>query len=88
MTKTGGKDGRAVDGSIEHLTFRECEVLEALLRGLTNKQIGVELEISHRTVEVHRARLMRKLRAPTLAALLAAVLPQRSKLEMLLRALR
>ncbi len=31
---------------------------------------------------------MRKLRAPTLAALLAAVLPQRSKLEMLLRALR
>ncbi len=41
MTKTGGKDGRAVDGSIEHLTFRECEVLEALLRGLTNKQIEV-----------------------------------------------
>ena len=79
---------RAIEGSIEHLTFRECEVLEALLRGLTNKQIGIELDISHRTVEVHRARLMRKLGAPTLAALLAAVLPQRSKLESLLRAQR
>ncbi|WP_422059299.1 LuxR C-terminal-related transcriptional regulator [Sphingopyxis sp.] len=78
----------AVNGAIEHLTFRECEVLEALLRGLTNKQIGIELEISHRTVEVHRARLMRKLGAPTLAALLAEVLPQRTKLEALLRAQR
>lgn len=78
----------AIDGSIEHLTFRECEVLEALLRGLTNKQIGIELDISHRTVEVHRARLMRKLCAPTLAALFSAVLPQRSKLESLVRAQR
>ena len=78
----------AIDGSIEHLTFRECEVLEALVRGLTNKQIGIELDISHRTVEVHRARLMRKLGAPTLAALFSAVLPQRSKLESLVRAQR
>ena len=78
----------AVNGSIEHLTFRECEVLEALLRGLTNKQIGIELGISHRTVEVHRARLMHKLGAPTLAALLAAVLPQRTWLEGLLRTQR
>ncbi|WP_447932475.1 LuxR C-terminal-related transcriptional regulator [Sphingopyxis fribergensis] len=76
----------ATDSSIAQLTFRECEVLEALVRGLTNKQIGLELAISHRTVEVHRARLMRKLGAPTLAALLAAVLPQRTKLESLLRA--
>ncbi|AJA08062.1 hypothetical protein SKP52_05685 [Sphingopyxis fribergensis] len=74
-----------VAGSIDHLTYRECEVLEALVRGLTNKQIGIELAISHRTVEVHRARLMRKLGAPTLAALLAAVLPQRTMLESLLR---
>ena len=63
------------------LTLRECEVATGLIRGLTNKQIGFELGISHRTVEIHRARLMRKLGAPTLAALLATVLPQRARIE-------
>lgn len=66
--------------SIKLLTEREREVVAGLVRGLTNKQIGQELGISHRTVEIHRARAMRKLGAPTLAALLTAVLPQRSKL--------
>ena len=66
--------------SIKILTEREREVVAGLVRGLTNKQIGQELGISHRTVEIHRARAMRKLGAPTLAALLTAVLPQRSKL--------
>lgn len=66
--------------SIMLLTEREREVVGGLVRGLTNKQIGQELGISHRTVEIHRARAMRKLGAPTLAALLTAVLPQRSKL--------
>lgn len=66
--------------SIKILTEREREVVAGLVRGLTNKQIGQELGISHRTVEIHRARAMRKLGAPTLAALLTAVLPQRRKL--------
>ncbi|MGN6595425.1 response regulator transcription factor [Sphingopyxis terrae] len=67
--------------SLGDLTQREREVVAGLVRGLTNKQIGQELGISHRTVEIHRARVMRKLGAPTLAALLAFVLPQRNKLE-------
>jgi FixJ family two-component response regulator len=67
--------------SIDDLTQREREVVAGLLRGMTNKQIGQELGISHRTVEIHRARVMRKLGAPTLAALLAFVLPQRDKLK-------
>lgn len=67
--------------SISDLTEREREVVAGLVRGLTNKQIGQALGISHRTVEIHRARVMRKLHAPTLAALLAFVLPQREKLE-------
>ncbi|WP_447952813.1 response regulator transcription factor [Sphingopyxis chilensis] len=67
--------------SLSDLTGREREVVAGLTRGLTNKQIGQELGISHRTVEIHRARVMRKLGAPTLAALLAFVLPQRDKLE-------
>lgn len=45
------------------------------MRGCTNKQIGVELGISHRTVEIHRARLMRKLHVTTLADLLAVARP-------------
>jgi PAS domain S-box-containing protein len=45
------------------LTAREREVAALLMDGLTSKQIGRLLAISHRTVEVHRARLMRKYRA-------------------------
>ena len=63
--------------SIELLTMREREVVAGLVRGLTNKQIGQKLGISHRTVEIHRARAMRKLGEPTLAALLTLVLPHR-----------
>lgn len=65
---------------IELLTMREREVVAGLVRGLTNKQIGQKLGISHRTVEIHRARAMRKLGAPTLAALLTLVLPHREEL--------
>lgn len=45
------------------LTAREREVAALLMDGLTSKQIGKLLAISHRTVEVHRARLMRKYQA-------------------------
>ena len=43
------------------LTSREGEVLRQLAEGKTNKEIGALLKISDRTVETHRARLMRKL---------------------------
>ena len=42
------------------LTPREREVAAHLMSGLTSKEIGKALEISHRTVEIYRARLMRK----------------------------
>ncbi|MCW5654064.1 PAS and helix-turn-helix domain-containing protein [Hydrogenophaga sp.] len=45
------------------LTPREREVAAFLMDGLTSKQIGKALGISHRTVEIHRARLMRKYQA-------------------------
>jgi PAS domain S-box-containing protein len=51
------------------LTAREREVAAHLMQGLTSKQIGKELAISHRTVEVYRARLMRKYKASTAADL-------------------
>ena len=51
------------------LTAREREVAARLLDGLTSKEIGKTLEISHRTVEIYRARLMRKYKASTTADL-------------------
>jgi PAS domain S-box-containing protein len=51
------------------LTGREREVAARLLEGLTSKEIGRALEISHRTVEIYRARLMRKYGASTAADL-------------------
>lgn len=45
------------------LTPREREVAALVTRGLTAKEIGKALRISHRTVEIHRARLMRKYQA-------------------------
>ena len=51
------------------LTAREREVAARLLDGLTSKEIGKTLSISHRTVEIYRARLMRKYRANTTADL-------------------
>jgi PAS domain S-box-containing protein len=51
------------------LTPREREVATFLMDGLTSKQIGKVLGISHRTVEIYRARLMRKYEASTTADL-------------------
>lgn len=57
---------RAVNAN---LTGREREVAARLLEGLTSKEIGKILAISHRTVEIYRARLMRKYSASTAADL-------------------
>ena len=46
---------------LDKLTRREREIAPLIGQGMTSKQIGDRLSISHRTVEVHRARLMSKL---------------------------
>lgn len=46
---------------IERLTEREQQVMQGVVEGLTNKLIAEQLDISARTVEVYRARLMDKL---------------------------
>jgi two-component system, LuxR family, response regulator FixJ len=55
------------------LTPREAAVLEGLVAGRPNKKIAYEMNISARTVEVHRARLMDKMAAANLSDLVRMV---------------
>ena len=54
---------------LKRLTTREYEILQYLVQGMTNKQVASELEISQRTVELHRARIRQKMRADDLSDL-------------------
>lgn len=56
---------------VESLSQRELEVLQALKGGKTTKEIAAELEISARTVDLHRASIKKKLRLRTGAELVA-----------------
>ena len=51
----------------QEFTAREREIAALLVQGLTSKGIGRQLSISPRTVDVYRARLMRKMAASTTA---------------------
>lgn len=56
---------------VVELTPREREVAILTCRGMTSKEIGRELELSFRTIELHRARLLEKFGARKLAELVA-----------------
>jgi two-component system, LuxR family, response regulator FixJ len=68
---------QTVQTRMASLTAREREVLERVVAGKPNKMIAAELGISARTVEVHRAHLMDKMRADSLATLTAMCMPVR-----------
>lgn len=58
-----------VDGRLARLTARERQVLELMIEGLANKEVAARLGISPRTAENHRARVMAKMQARSLAEL-------------------
>jgi two-component system response regulator FixJ len=64
---------QSIRARIALLTPREAEVMERVVRGQANKVIAMDLGVSQRTVELHRARVMRKLKMRSLAELVHAV---------------
>jgi FixJ family two-component response regulator len=59
--RTAARRHRAIVQRFDALTRRERQVMEGVVRGLLNKQIAWELEISEITVKLHRSSLMRKM---------------------------
>ena len=57
--------------SFNALTDREKQVLELIISNHSNKEAAKRLNISHRTVEIHRARIMEKMQAESLVELVA-----------------
>ena len=60
----------------EALTQREQEILQLIWSGLKNKEIAQRLSISVKTVEAHRANMMKKVRVSNAAQLLNAAIQQ------------
>ena len=54
---------------LENLTRREYQVMSLAVQGMSNNRISDELSISHKTVEIHRSRVMKKLKVDSLAEL-------------------
>jgi len=59
----------ALRSSYESLTPREREVMQLVVAGMLNKQIGLKLGISEVTVKAHRGKMMQKMKAESLADL-------------------
>lgn len=69
LEQSGRNNTRAEEAKVrlQALTPRERDVLEGLVRGHPNKTIAYDLDISPRTVEIHRANLMSKLNVGSLS---------------------
>jgi two-component system response regulator FixJ len=69
LSRTDAAEDRARDANVrlQALTSRERDVLDGLAQGLPNKSIAYDLGISPRTVEIHRANLMTKLKVRSLS---------------------
>ncbi len=69
----------AISKCIERLTPREREVMNLVVEGKLNKVIAADLKISPKTVELHRAKIMEKMEADSLAQLVRVVFTHRER---------
>ncbi|TLY37398.1 MAG: response regulator transcription factor [Nitrospirae bacterium] len=67
---------RRKKNGLSALTEREQEILQLIWNGLKNREIGNRLKISVKTVEAHRANMMKKLRVSNAAQLLKAAIEE------------
>jgi FixJ family two-component response regulator len=72
--RAGLRERDAIRHRMQQLTPREREVLELVTKGKANKVIAGDLNVSQRTVEIHRARVMEKMGASSLAHLVRMVI--------------
>lgn len=63
---------RKKQDGVTSLTGREQEIMSLIWNGMKNREIGDRLQISVKTVEAHRANMMKKLRVSNTAQLLKA----------------
>jgi DNA-binding NarL/FixJ family response regulator len=77
----GKANPRGEPGPLDSLSAREKEVFDLLVRGFTNGAIGRQLFISSKTVETHRARIMKKLQLHSLVGLLRYAVRHRLLLD-------
>lgn len=68
---------QAVANRLETLTRRETDVLNEVVAGKLNKQIAIKLGIKVKTVETHRANVMRKLAVDSVAKLVQTIIEYR-----------
>jgi two-component system response regulator FixJ len=74
VISTGGESAEAAKTHLARLSAREKEVLNGLVAGLPNKTIAYDLGLSPRTVEMHRAHIMKKMDVTSLSALVRTAL--------------
>lgn len=75
ITNLRNRSGQ-ISGTAEELTDRQREILQLIIGGKVNKEIAEILHVSVKTVEFHRARLMAKLGAKTVAELAKVAIQQ------------
>jgi len=69
VERSGERDRADIERKAARLTARESQVFELVVAGKPNKVVATELGLSQKTVEVHRAHVMEKMRAESFADL-------------------
>jgi len=78
-SERGARD--VVRDRMARLTPREGEILDHVVEGLSSKEIASRLNVSFKTVEAHRAKVMRKMEAESVAQLVRLVVSSTTKKE-------